>query len=102
MTEEINYGLADSLMKIFGYERVGKMTATIWTGEDCERCEQAKNILKNKGYEITEIEANKLITGVIRDIDTMAQLASQNMSLPVIMIDDLYIDVDDFLKNERR
>lgn len=73
------------------------MNATIWTGEDCERCEQAKKILKNKGYEIKEIEANKLITGVIRDIDTMAQLASQNMSLPVIMIDDLYIDVDDFL-----
>ena len=94
MTEKINYGLADSLMKIFGYERVGKMTATIWTNEDCENCKVAKEKLTNKGYTIEERDADELIKGHVRNIDALAQLASQNMSLPIVLIDGEFVEFE--------
>jgi glutaredoxin len=94
MTEEINYGLADSLMGIFGYERVGKMTATIWTNEDCENCKEVKEKLMDKGYTIEERDANELIKGHVRNIDALAQLASQNMSLPIVLIDGEFIEFE--------
>lgn len=76
------------------------MTATVWTNEDCDICEAVKERLINDGYNINEIDASELIKGIRRDIDTMAQLASQNMRLPVVRIYGTYIDVDGILGNK--
>jgi glutaredoxin len=78
------------------------MTATVWTSEDCDRCKEVKDRLKADGYEIEERNARDLINGTNRDVDAMAQLASQNMQLPLIMIEGEYVTIEDVLKEDTK
>lgn len=54
----------------------------VWTQEDCPLCERVKETLGAGNYE--ERRAEDLIGGFDRDMDAMAQLAMQNMELPLI------------------
>lgn len=67
--------------------------AIIWTSDDCVTCRNIKQYLSEElGYDTEEREAEKLISGEDRDVDVIAQLADQNMQLPVIMIDGEFVN----------
>lgn len=73
------------------------MKAKIWTQEGCFLCDQAKEKLKLAGYEISERNVDTIEE--LKNGDVMAQYCMQNMTLPVIFINDKPVDnVDEFLK----
>lgn len=61
----------------------------IWTQPFCPLCEQVKEHFADVGYE--ERAASELTSGADRDPEAMAQLAMQNMELPMIRVDGEYV-----------
>jgi len=80
------------------------MIATLWTADDCQQCDQAKEQLKTAAVPFREIPADRLISGEIRNVDALTQLADQGMAAPVISINGRYVkpsDLADELKGTK-
>ncbi len=56
----------------------------IYTNEDCQLCEKVKAFHGEGNY--TEHQAQDLLSGANQDMEAMAQLAMQNMALPLVKI----------------
>jgi len=67
------------------------MQAIIYTQQDCPLCDQAKAHFGEGNYE--ERESSDLVSGKDRNMDAMAQLAIQNMRLPLIFSDGEWIQL---------
>jgi glutaredoxin len=68
----------------------------IWTQEDCPLCAEAKEYFSEDGFE--ERRAEELLQGNERNVDAMAQLAMQNMQLPLVSVDGEFVDIVTTLK----
>lgn len=65
----------------------------LWTSKDCSICRNIKQYLKEElSCEVEEREADKLMSGEDKNIDVMAQLAEQNMELPVIQVEGKFVN----------
>lgn len=65
----------------------------IWTREGCEICHHVKMLLEEqRTCYIDERNADDLVSGGEPNLDAMAQLASQNMMLPVVQIDGEFVN----------
>lgn len=67
----------------------------IWTQKDCPLCGRVKAELATEGYE--ERNVADLLSGLAPNDDALAQLALQNMRLPLVMIDGRFVPVDQIL-----
>ena len=65
------------------------METIVWTQPECPLCEAVKRCLGAGNYE--ERAAEALLGGYDRDMDAMAQLAMQNMELPLVRRDGEWI-----------
>ncbi len=63
----------------------------IWTQEDCPLCQKVKTYYGEGNFE--ERAAQDLLGGNVPDIDAMAQLAMQDMQLPLVQVDGEWVDV---------
>lgn len=60
----------------------------IWTAENCPRCDETKQILNKNNISFETRNIDKLVDGYREDdldMKAMAQLAWQNMAVPVIL-----------------
>jgi glutaredoxin 3 len=69
------------------------MKATIWSKRDCAFCEQARNLLDLKGY---EIEERKIGDGWTKE--DLLEHAPNAKTVPQIFIGNIYIGSFDDLK----
>lgn len=67
----------------------------IWTQEDCPLCQRVKAYYGEGNYE--ERAAQDLLGGNVPDIDAMAQLAMQDMQLPLVQVAGEWQDVSAIL-----
>lgn len=67
----------------------GGMRVILWTQPICPLCEQVKGYFSEVGYE--ERAASELLSGADRDPEAMAQLAMQNMELPMIQVNGAFV-----------
>jgi glutaredoxin len=67
----------------------------VWTQEGCPLCERVKEALSDEGFE--ERHAEELLSGDDPDVEAMAQLAMQNMELPLVQRGDVFLDPHDVL-----
>ena len=65
-------------------------TITLWTQDGCSLCAQVKEALA--GEPLEERDVAQLLSGADKDDDAMAQLAMQDMQLPVVRIDGQFLD----------
>jgi len=61
--------------------------AIIYKQDGCDLCSEVKRVLKKKLFTLREREADSLIKGHDQNMDAMAQLAIQNMELPLVLIE---------------
>jgi len=69
------------------------MKAVVWSKDMCPYCEQAKMLLKNKGY---EIEERKIGGGYTRE--QLVEAVPTAKTVPQIFLDEQYIGGYDNLK----
>lgn len=72
-----------------------KPEVTIWTQDGCPLCEKVKAIFGEGNY--TELAASELISGDRADDEAMAQLAMQDMQLPLVKVDGHWKNLHDLL-----
>ncbi len=67
----------------------------IWTQEECPLCQKVKDYYGAGNY--TERNAQDLLRGEKPDTEAMAQLAMQDMQLPLIKVDGEWQSVNDII-----
>jgi len=67
------------------------MNVVIYTMKNCPECEKVKLVFKETGTSFEEKDLNVLLSENT-DVDALTQLAMQDMSAPVIKIDNDFID----------
>lgn len=67
----------------------------LWTQPNCPLCEQVKEVLS--GDHLEEHPVTELITGATRNDEALAQLAMQDMAVPLVMIDGAFINPMDII-----
>lgn len=77
----------------------GGMRVILWTQPICPLCQQVKAYFAEVGYE--ERAASELTSGADRDPEAMAQLAMQNMELPMIQVNGAFVSPRAILSQTR-
>jgi glutaredoxin len=72
------------------------MSIILWTEEECPLCQRLKEVLGEGTYE--ERSAQELVSGEAPDTEAMAQLAMQNMQLPLVQVDGTFADPAELLE----
>lgn len=67
----------------------------IWTQENCPLCGTVKEFYGEGNY--IEKNAAELMSGGMPDAEAMAQLAMQDMQLPLVMVDGNWANVNDII-----
>lgn len=67
----------------------------LWTQPDCTLCEQVKQALA--GDQIEERPVTELIDGTARNDEALAQLAMQDMMVPLVQVDGAYVSPAEIL-----
>ncbi len=70
----------------------------LWTQDNCPVCERVKEVFQ--GQDVEEHHAEDLIQGQEKDVDAMAQLAMQDMLVPVVMVDGEFIPPEEILRDQ--
>ena len=70
------------------------MKVTLWTTDDCPKCEEAKALLAASGIEHEIRTGADLTSGAEQNADALVQLAMQDMAMPIIKVDNTYTDLE--------
>lgn len=71
---------------------------TIWSQDNCPVCDRVKAIFANDT--IDERQVTELISGCERNDEALAQLAMQDMMVPLVKVDGKFVSLDDVLAAE--
>jgi glutaredoxin len=62
----------------------------MYSNVGCVICGRVREVLKRKGFTVEDRDSDTLMKGTDRNMEAMAQLAMQNMELPLVMVDGMW------------
>lgn len=94
--QETTDGIAAPQQNVKEQENMDTREVIIWTQENCPLCQKVKDLFGEGNY--VEKQAADLLGGSIPDADAMAQLAMQDMQLPLVQVDGEWQEVTALLR----
>lgn len=72
---------------------IKNVSVIIWGNDNCPECENIKKYYSTAGYKYNNVD--ELVSGEKADVDAMVQLAFQQMRLPLIKVDNEWVDPEE-------